>query len=137
VEPACLEIEVTETVLLDRAADRIAQVLAELEGLGVSIALDDFGTGYASLAHLTRLSVHRLKIDRRFVRDIGTGGVPNPIARTVIGLAHGLGMQTVAEGVETEAQRDYLAEHGCDIMQGYLIAKPLTPEGAEAYLSRG
>jgi diguanylate cyclase (GGDEF)-like protein len=135
VEPACLEFEVTETVLLDRAADRIAQVLAELESLGVSIALDDFGTGYASLSHLTRLSVHRLKIDRRFVRDIGTGGVPNPIARTVIGLAHGLGMQTVAEGVETEAQRAYLAEHGCDIMQGYLIAKPLTPEEAEAYLA--
>lgn len=134
LEPACLEIEVTETVLLDRAADRIAGVLAELKGLGVSIALDDFGTGYASLAHLTRLSVHRLKIDRSFVRDIGMGGVPNPIARTVIGLAHGLGLQTVAEGVETEAQRDYLAEHGCDLAQGYLIAKPLTLDEAEAYL---
>jgi len=136
VEPGGLEIEVTETVLLDRAADRIAQVLAELEGLGVSIALDDFGTGYASLSHLTRLSVHRLKIDRRFVRDIGAGGAPSPIARTVIGLAHGLGMETVAEGVETEAQRAYLAEHGCDIMQGYLIARPLTPEAAAAYLAR-
>jgi len=134
--PAELEIEVTETVLLDRSASRIAEVLAELEALGVSIALDDFGTGYASLSHLTRLSAHRLKIDRRFVCDIGTGGEPSPIARTIIGLAQGLGMQTVAEGVETEAQRAYLAEHGCDIMQGYLVARPLTPEGAEAYLRR-
>lgn len=137
VEPSCLELEVTETVLLDHAADRLALVLAELDGLGVSIALDDFGTGYASLAHLTRLSVHRLKIDRRFVRDIGAGRVPNPIARTVIGLAHGLGMETVAEGVETEAQRDYLAQHGCDFMQGYLVARPLTLDEAAAYLARG
>nr|WP_314075755.1 EAL domain-containing protein [uncultured Roseococcus sp.] len=136
IEPSCLEVEVTETVLLDRASDRIAHVLAELEGLGVSIALDDFGTGYASLSHLTRLPVHRLKIDRHFVRDIATGSVPNPIARTVIGLAHGLGMQTVAEGVETEAQRDYLAAHGCDLIQGYLISRPLTPDEAGDYLAR-
>ncbi|MDB5414551.1 MAG: hypothetical protein JWR10_2886 [Rubritepida sp.] len=136
VEPACLEIEVTETVLLDRASDQIAQVLAELEVLGVSVALDDFGTGYASLSHLTRLSVHRLKIDRSFVQDIGVvEGVPNPIARTIIGLAKGLGMETVAEGVETQAQRDYLAGHGCDILQGYLIGRPMTPAQAGAYLA--
>lgn len=135
IEPAGLEIEVTETVLLDRATDRIAQVLADLEGLGVSIALDDFGTGYASLSHLTRLPVHRLKIDRDFVRDVGTGIASNPIARTVIGLAHGLGMETVAEGVETVAQRDYLVAHGCDIMQGFLVARPLTAEEAAEYLS--
>lgn len=129
-----LELELTETTLLDRSAERIVHVLRALKGLGVSIALDDFGTGYASLSHLTQFQVDRLKIDRRFVRDIGEEGAPSPIARTVIGLAHGLGLEVVAEGVESEAQRRYLTEHHCDIMQGYLVGRPLTLAAAARYL---
>ncbi|MBX9594651.1 MAG: EAL domain-containing protein, partial [Roseomonas sp.] len=102
-----LELELTETTLLDRSAERIVHVLRELKRMGVSIALDDFGTGYASLSHLTQFHVDRLKIDRRFVRDIGEGGAPSPIARTIIGLAHGLGLEVVAEGVENAAQLQY------------------------------
>lgn len=129
-----LEIELTETTLLDRSAERIVQVMREFNAMGVSIALDDFGTGYASLSHLTQFPVHRLKIDRRFVRDIVESGSPSPIARTVIGLAHGLGLEAVAEGVETEAQMAYLDELGCDLVQGYLIGQPLGFEQAVAYL---
>lgn len=129
-----LEIELTETTLLDRSAERIVQVLREFNAMGVSIALDDFGTGYASLSHLTQFPVNRLKIDRRFVRDIVASGSPSPIARTVIGLAHGLGLEAVAEGVETEAQMAYLDELGCDLVQGYLTGQPLGFEQAVAYL---
>lgn len=130
-----LELELTETTLLDRSAERIVHVLRELKRMGISIALDDFGTGYASLSHLTQFHVDRLKIDRRFVRDIGEGGAPSPIARTVIGLAHGLGLEVVAEGVENAAQLQYLTEHHCDIVQGYLVGRPLTLAAAAEYLA--
>lgn len=129
-----LEIELTETTLLDRSAERIVQVLREFKAMGVSIALDDFGTGYASLSHLTQFPVDRLKIDRRFVRDITARGAPSPVARTIIGLAHGLGLEVVAEGVESEAQMQYLRDHRCDVIQGYLVARPLSLDAAARYL---
>jgi diguanylate cyclase (GGDEF)-like protein/PAS domain S-box-containing protein len=129
-----LEIEVTETVLLDRSTDRIAQVLAELRALGVVIALDDFGTGYASLSHLQRFPVQRLKIDKRFVADIGSETAHALIARTVISLARGLKMESVAEGVETVAQARQLEALGCDIGQGYLISPPLSSDAAIRWL---
>ncbi len=135
ISPDFLEIELTETTLLDRSAERIIQVLQALRTMGVSIALDDFGTGYASLSHLTQFPVHRLKIDRRFVQGIERGTAPSPIVRTVIGLAHGLGMEVVAEGVENEAQLSYLSSLGCNLAQGYLISRPMTPEAALTYLS--
>jgi diguanylate cyclase (GGDEF)-like protein/PAS domain S-box-containing protein len=135
LSPRQIEIEVTETVLLDRSVDRIAEVLAMLREAGATIALDDFGTGYASLAHLTRFPVTSIKIDRRFVAALGAGGADALIAQTVIGLARGLGVETVAEGVEEEAQRLMLRELGCDVIQGYLIARPLTPEDAALYLA--
>ena len=130
-----LEIEVTETVLLDRSAARIAHVLGELRRLGASIALDDFGTGYASLTHLQRFPAQRLKIDRSFVAAIGTGRGDALIARTVISLAKGLGMEAVAEGIETEAQMAYFAAQGCDIAQGYAISRPLAVDAAIAWLA--
>jgi diguanylate cyclase (GGDEF)-like protein/PAS domain S-box-containing protein len=136
VAPAHVEIEVTETVLLDRSADRIASVLAELRALGVAIALDDFGTGYASLSHLQRFPVQRLKIDRSFVTAAGTTASGDAlIARTVISLAKGLGMQTVAEGIETDAQMAYFAAQGCEYAQGYAISPPLGVEDAIAWLT--
>jgi EAL domain-containing protein (putative c-di-GMP-specific phosphodiesterase class I) len=136
LDPRQLEIEITETVLLDRSTERIGATLAALRAAGVGIALDDFGTGYASLAHLTRFPITSLKIDRRFVTALGTDGPDALIAQTVIGLARGLGVETVAEGVETEAQRVMLRELGCDIAQGWLISRPLTPAAAHGYLAR-
>ncbi|MGJ3261629.1 MAG: sensor domain-containing protein [Salinarimonas sp.] len=123
--PTRLEIEVTENVLLDRASDKVAETLRGLHALGVTIALDDFGTGYASLAHLKRFPVDRLKIDQSFVRDIGSDPEDAAIARTIINLAHSLGMDVVAEGIETRAQLEFLRLHGCDVAQGYLISRPL------------
>ncbi|MFN3688783.1 EAL domain-containing protein [Salinarimonas sp.] len=124
--PQRLEIEVTENVLLDRAGDKIAETLRGLHRLGVTIALDDFGTGYASLAHLKRFPVDRLKIDQSFVRDIGVDPEDAVIARTIVNLAHSLGMSVVAEGIETREQLEFLRLHGCDIAQGYLIGRPLS-----------
>lgn len=125
-----LELEVTENVLLDRSGEKIAETLRRLHALGVTIALDDFGTGYASLAHLKRFPVDRLKIDQSFVRDIGTDPEDAAIARTIVNLAHSLGMAAVAEGIETRAQLEFLRLHGCDVAQGYLISRPLS--GIEA-----
>lgn len=134
LEPAMLELEVTETVLLDRSADRIETTLNGLHRLGVTLALDDFGTGYASLSHLKRFPVDRLKIDQSFVRDIGTDPDDAVIVRAIINLAHSLGMDVVAEGIETEAQFEYLRLNGCDVAQGYLFSKPLVVAEAARYL---
>ncbi|WP_417767345.1 putative bifunctional diguanylate cyclase/phosphodiesterase [Stappia sp.] len=123
-----LEIEVTETVVFGRFADRIALTLRELRRLGTRIALDDFGTGYASLAHLKRIQVDRLKIDQSFVRNVETDPDDAIIVRTVISLAKALGMDVVAEGVETQEQLAFLQENGCDLAQGYLFGRPTTSE---------
>ncbi|SOB99934.1 bifunctional diguanylate cyclase/phosphodiesterase [Stappia indica] len=124
LRPKQLEFEVTETVLLDRSAERIAETLGALRQLGISLALDDFGTGYASLTHLKRFPVSRLKIDQSFVRNIGQSDDDAAIVRAIIGLAHSLGMTTVAEGVETREQLAFLARLGCDIGQGFFIGRP-------------
>lgn len=134
VGPRELEIEVTETVLLDRSADLIARSLGELSRMGIRIALDDFGTGYASLAHLKRFKIDRLKIDKSFVADLMSDPEDAIIVRTVITLAHSLGMDVVAEGIETIEQLAYLRQHGCDVGQGYLFGRPMTPEDARGYL---
>lgn len=130
-----LEIEVTETVLLDRASERIDAVLQRLATAGVGIAFDDFGTGYAALTHLTRLPVRRLKIDRSFVTPIDGTLRSGMIARTIVALAKELRLETVAEGVETETQARYLREIGCDAAQGFLFARPMPPEEAMAWLA--
>ncbi len=132
---ADLELEITETVLLGRATDRVVRVLHKLKAHGISLALDDFGTGLASLADLSHLPIDRLKIDRSFVSGIGAPGRGGKIARTVIGLARGLEIGSVAEGVETEAQAAFLRAEGCDAMQGLFVAPPmLTLEDSAAYL---
>jgi diguanylate cyclase (GGDEF)-like protein len=139
VPPQRLEVEVTETVLLDRSIARIGQTLASLRGLGVRLALDDFGTGYAALSHLGMFKVDRIKIDKSFVDAIdgplGDGPVePGLIARTLIALGHGMGLEVIAEGVETPAQQAFLAVHRCDAIQGYLIGHPMLPNDALAWL---
>jgi diguanylate cyclase (GGDEF)-like protein len=133
--PQSLEIEVTENVIFGRWADQIANTLRELHRLGARIALDDFGTGYASLIHLRRLQVDRLKIDQSFVGDCTESADDAVIVRTIINLAQSLGLDVVAEGIETEDQRDFLRRNGCDFAQGYLFGRPTTDAAAiEAYL---
>jgi len=134
--PADLELELTGAELFGRASERIDTVLREVSKLGITLALDNFGTGDASLAHLTRLPIDHLKIDRSFVEGIGSTGPGGVIARTVISLARSLGMESVAKGVETAGQMAFLAAAGCDVVQGYLISPPLlTTAEAQAYLA--
>ncbi|WP_052341767.1 putative bifunctional diguanylate cyclase/phosphodiesterase [Salinarimonas rosea] len=119
-----LELEIAEHVLLDRGADRIETTLHRLAAMGVGLALDDFGTGYASLAHLKRFPVTRLKIDRSFVRDFATDAENAAIVRTIVGLGLSLGIGVVAEGVETPEQLALLRGTGCADAQGFLVARP-------------
>ncbi|SHF63630.1 sensor domain-containing protein [Devosia limi] len=132
--PRDVEVEITEGVILARSSARIATTLQELHDTGVSIALDDFGTGYASLSHLKQFPIDSLKIDQSFVRGMTSDNDDSVIARTVISLAHSLGMSVVAEGVETEEQFRFLSNYGCDFIQGYLIGAPMFPDAAKAYL---
>jgi EAL domain-containing protein (putative c-di-GMP-specific phosphodiesterase class I) len=128
-----LELEVTETAVL--ANQQTAGELVEaLRAMGVSIALDDFGTGYASLTYLKRLKPGRLKIDRSFVEGMASEAVDSEIARSLIDLAHSLGIGVTAEGVETAEQWRVLARLGCDLVQGYYLARPLAAEAATDWL---
>ena len=135
--PEALELEITESLLLQSGKTTSAN-LFELRRLGVGIAIDDFGTGYSSLSYLHRLPITTLKIDQSFVREIGLepadGAEDAPIIRTIISLAHNLGLSVVAEGVETQAQRDVLVTLGCEALQGYFLHRPLERDAAEALL---
>lgn len=123
LEPGSLELEITETALMTDP-DRAMQVVERLAGLGMRLSIDDFGTGYSSLAYLKRLPLHSLKIDRSFVRDMLHDDQDAIIVRSTIGLAHSLGLQVVAEGVEDLATLARLREFGCDEAQGYVLSKP-------------
>jgi diguanylate cyclase (GGDEF)-like protein len=129
-----LEVEITETVLLDNREDAI-QVLTGLKELGVQTALDDFGTGYSSLSYLKAFPIHSLKIDRSFVKDVETDGNDAAIVRAVIALADALDIQTVAEGVETAGQERFLQQLGCKLVQGFRYARALPPEDFRSYLA--
>lgn len=127
IDPAHLELEITETVLMENA-EEINSNLRQLLANGFPLAIDDFGTGYCSLAYLPRIPVHNLKLDRSFIKELGRDSATTAIVRSVIGLAQELGIQITAEGVETEAQCDWLTTAGCQRLQGYLFSKPLPPE---------
>jgi EAL domain-containing protein (putative c-di-GMP-specific phosphodiesterase class I) len=137
LEPKNLEIEVTENVLLDQKSESIRRTLNAFHQLGVQIALDDFGTGFASLAHLQRFPVSRLKIDRCFVAGINEHSKDGVITRTIISLAQNLGIKVVAEGVETRDQYQSLSDYGCDYAQGFLISKPLSLNEIYTYMRAG
>jgi diguanylate cyclase (GGDEF)-like protein/PAS domain S-box-containing protein len=136
--PDALELEITESLLLHSVSETSAN-LFELRNLGVGIAIDDFGTGYSSLSYLHKLPVTTLKIDQAFVREIGLQPLPGredaAIIRTIIALARNLGMGVVAEGVETNAQRDLLLSLGCESLQGYLLHRPMPVEQVDLLLN--
>jgi EAL domain-containing protein (putative c-di-GMP-specific phosphodiesterase class I) len=123
LKPGRLELEITEAVLI-RDDEAALAILHQLRGIGVRIALDDFGTGYSSLSYLKRFPFDKIKIDRCFVNDLDAAGGSSSIVQAVVNIASALDMTTVAEGVETEAQRALLRELGCTQMQGYLFSPP-------------
>jgi len=124
--PDSLEIEVTESMIMDDV-DQAIVILNGLRDLGVTLSIDDFGTGYSSLAYLKRFPINILKIDQSFVRGIQEDKDDRIIIESIIGLAHNLNLQVVAEGVETAAQLDYLKRQGCDAVQGYYFSRPVEP----------
>jgi EAL domain-containing protein (putative c-di-GMP-specific phosphodiesterase class I) len=124
IKPHLLEFELTESVLMSDSKDAV-QVLDNMKRYGVRLSVDDFGTGYSSLAYLRRFPLDALKIDRTFIRHITTDQGDATIATAIISLAHSLNLKVVAEGVETQAQLDFLRSHKCDEMQGYLFARPM------------
>jgi diguanylate cyclase (GGDEF)-like protein/PAS domain S-box-containing protein len=131
--PPALDLEVTESLLM-RNVDDAVRTLDTLAAQGTTISLDDFGTGYSSLSYLKRLPIDALKVDRAFVRDVTRSADDAAIVRAVIALAHALGIQVIAEGVEDEAQLGFLRRHGCDALQGYLFAKPMDAEALQQWL---
>jgi EAL domain-containing protein (putative c-di-GMP-specific phosphodiesterase class I) len=133
--PKRLKIEITESMLLENI-DATIETMVELKDIGIGFSLDDFGTGYSSLQYLKRLPIDQLKIDQSFVRDIVTDSSDMAIVRTIIAMAQSLNLDVIAEGVETEEQRQFLLDAGCTQFQGYLFGKPLPIEQFEALLKK-
>jgi diguanylate cyclase (GGDEF)-like protein len=133
IEPSCLELEITEATLM-RHAERAGRLLSRVKELGAHIVLDDFGTGYSSLGFLKRFPIDAVKIDRSLVAQLPEGIDAAGIVRAVIGVAGSLGLEVTAKGVETRAQREFLALHGCHAMQGNYFCPPAPPEGLAAIL---
>ena len=127
--PKLLELEITESLAMQHT-DVTLGTLKRLKKLGVSIAIDDFGTGYSSLAYLKRFPVDKVKIDRTFVADVPDDQEQGAIISAIVALAHALDIEVIGEGVESEAQREYLRRCGCDYIQGYLIGRPADAETA-------
>ena len=123
LDPRCLQLEIIETIAMGDA-EKSGQVLAQLKALGVRLSIDDFGTGYSSLSRLRRIPVDTLKIDRAFIMNMDTDPENREIVRTIIMLAHNLGLKVVAEGTETEAHISQLKQLNCEMAQGYLYSKP-------------
>lgn len=132
--PDRLKLELTESTLINDLAD-VDRKMASLKSHGVRLALDDFGTGYSSLSYLKRLSLDQLKIDQSFVRDLLTNAHDATIARTIVALGQSLGLEVIAEGVETVEQRDCLAAMGCSVFQGYLYSRPLPADEFDLFVA--
>jgi predicted signal transduction protein with EAL and GGDEF domain len=133
LSPNRLEIEITESLLLTDS-DQTLETLHRLRDLGVRIALDDFGTGYSSLSYLRRFPFDKIKIDRSFMRDLARKGDSLAIIKAIIGLGHSLGMELVAEGVETEEQLNAVREQGCNEVQGFYFSPPMPPAAVRLLL---
>ena len=138
ISTANLPIEVTENVVMN-TSDRTLQVLGQLKELGFQLSIDDFGTGYSSLKYLKDMPISELKIDRSFIIEIPEEGQPDDVSRTaipraIIRLASEFKLAVVAEGVETENQKNFLVENGCDVIQGYLFSPPISANEFAAML---
>jgi len=133
VPPQCIELELTETVLID-ATPRARQAIARLSEQGINFAVDDFGTGFSSLTYLRRFQIDKLKIDRDLLSDICNNADDAEIVKATLALAKALGLATTAEGIETEAQMTFLRTHGCDLAQGFLIGRPMSAARIETML---
>jgi diguanylate cyclase len=132
MDPHRLELEITETALMQSLPELVAR-LGDISAMGVRLALDDFGTGYSSLGYLKRLPLHRVKIDRSFVNDLPGDKEGAAIVRATLSMAHALGLQVVAEGVELSEQHDFLRAAGCDHIQGWLVSRPMAPAAFEVW----
>jgi EAL domain-containing protein (putative c-di-GMP-specific phosphodiesterase class I) len=130
-----LVLEITESTVMDNV-EQATLTLAALKALGVGVSVDDFGTGYSSLAYLRRFPIDQLKIDRSFVIEMLQYPDSAAIVNSIIGLAHSLRLQTVGEGVETQAQRDFLQAAGCDLLQGYFFSRPVTADALTELVRR-
>lgn len=130
-----LEFEITESVAMHNAEDSIG-IMRQLKSRGMDLALDDFGTGFSSLAYLKRFPIDKLKIDKAFVRDIPSDANDIAIVTAIIAMAHALGLTVQAEGVETQAQADFLRDCGCELAQGYLFGRALPPDEFETLFER-
>jgi diguanylate cyclase (GGDEF)-like protein/PAS domain S-box-containing protein len=135
LDPHLLELELTESSLMEDS-DNVLSMLQELRSRGIVISLDDFGTGYSSLSYLKRFPIDTLKIDQAFIRDIGASPDDEAITRAIIAMAHSMNMEVVAEGVETEVHLDFLRREGCDLIQGYLLSRPVPDEELSLILRR-
>jgi EAL domain-containing protein (putative c-di-GMP-specific phosphodiesterase class I) len=135
LEPRFLELEITESAVMQQS-DSTLETLSQLSAMGIQLAVDDFGTGYSSLAYLKRFPIDKLKIDQSFVRDIPGDGEDVAIAQAIISLAKTLELRCVAEGVESEAQLDFLVAHGCDDVQGNLLCAPCEARETERIFPR-
>jgi len=134
VNPHKLKLELTESMLVDNVDDTIAKITA-LKSAGVGFSLDDFGTGYSSLSYLKRLPLDQLKIDQSFVRDVLSDQNDAAIAQMIVTLGASLGLNVIAEGVETEQQRAFLSRLGCHAYQGYLFGRPMAADAFDAYFA--
>ena len=129
-----IDLEITESLLVENPA-AVRQVLMALREAGFTISVDDFGTGYSSLSYLTQFPLNALKIDRSFVKNLGTDPNAAAIVRAIINMAHSLGFFTIAEGVEEEGQLEFLRQAGCEQAQGYLFSRPLDADAAQKWLA--
>lgn len=132
INPDEIELEITESVVMDDT-NLVVRSLHQLRNNGFTVAIDDFGTGFSSLSYLHKLPLNRLKVDREFIREIGEGG-DGVLAETIVELGQKLGLEVIAEGIETQEQLDYIKNLGCDEAQGYFFAKPMPGPQLEAYL---
>jgi EAL domain-containing protein (putative c-di-GMP-specific phosphodiesterase class I) len=130
LNPAQLKLEITESLAMSDAV-RTETILWQLKALGIGLCIDDFGTGYSSLSYLRRFPVNTLKIDRSFISGMGTDSESGEIVRTIVTLAHNLGLDVIAEGVETIEQADLLKKFSCGFAQGFYFRNPLDPKAVE------
>lgn len=131
IDPTCIELELTETAVLDEG---LASIITALSNRGISLAIDDFGTGYSSFSYLKHFHIDKIKIDKTFIDDVTTNHDSATIVSAILTMAKELGIKTLAEGVETEAQLQFLKERGCQYIQGYYFSKPLKAEDFSAFM---